>query len=70
MRPTQEQMKAMSITPGSFDRIARYGLIDYNGRSMEWWQHQRPEHDRQFEEVRERKQGKKKFVKDSPKETR
>lgn len=65
MRPTQEQMKAMSITPGSFDKLTRFGLIDYNGRSMEWHQHQRPNHNAQFEEPRERKQGKKKFVKET-----
>ncbi len=70
MKPTTEQMRALSITPGSFDKIARLGLIDYNGRSMEWWQHQRPDHDKQYEEERIRKTAKKKFTKDSQKETR
>ena len=71
MRPTAEQMRALSITPGSFDKLARLGLIDYNGRSMEWHQHQRLNHNAQFEEARERKPGKKKFVKGGQqKETR
>ena len=63
MRPTQEQMKARFITPGSFDKMVRWGLIDSFGNSRQWADHQKPNHNTQFEEPRERKQGKKKFVK-------
>lgn len=70
MKPTTDQMKALSITPSSFDKLTRLGLIDYNGRSMTWDMHQRPNHDVQFEEARERKPGKKKFVKGNQKEAR
>jgi len=65
MRPTQEQMKARFISPSIFDRAVRWGLIDQSGNSRQWSDHQRPNHNAQFEEPRERKQGKKKFVKET-----
>lgn len=72
MRPTAQQMVGMSITPSVFDRLVRWGWIDYAGRAKRWFEHQRENHNAQFEEPRERKQGKKKFVKGNQnlKETR
>lgn len=64
MRPTQEQMKARFITPGSFDKLVRWGMIDSFGNSMRWHDWQKTNHNAQFEEPRERKQGKKKFTKE------
>ena len=65
MRPTQEQMKARFITPGSFDKLVRWGMIDSFGNSKRWFDWQKENHNAQYEEARERKQGKKKFVKAS-----
>jgi hypothetical protein len=65
MRPTTEQMKASFVTPGSFDRLVRWGWVDLAGRAKRWYDHQRDNHNAQFEEPRERKAGKKKFVKAS-----
>lgn len=45
--------------------MLRWGWTDMAGRAKSWWEHQRSEHDRQFEEERERKStGKKKFTKE------
>jgi hypothetical protein len=65
MRPTEEQMKARSITPSIFDRAVRWGLLDPNGNSRQWSDHQRVNHNAQFEEPRERKAGPKKFKKET-----
>jgi hypothetical protein len=64
MRPTTEQLKDMSITQRGFDQMIRWGWVDGEGRAKRWYDHQRPNHDTQFEEPRERKAGKKKFVKE------
>lgn len=65
MRPTIEQMKSSFIKPEIFDRMVRWGWIDLAGRAKRWYDHQRENHNTQFEEPRERKAGKKKFVKAS-----
>ena len=64
MRPTEQQLRALSISPRSFDKLLRWGWTDMAGRAKAWWEHQRPEHNKQFEEERERKAGPKKFKKE------
>lgn len=64
MRPTYDQMQGLLIKPEVFDRMVRWGWVDGEGRAKRWHDHQRPNHDAQFEEPRERKAGKKKFVKE------
>lgn len=58
-RPTEDQMKKMFITPSIFDRLVKWGWVRYSGSSLQWWEHQRPGHDNQFQEPRERKAPKK-----------
>lgn len=66
MRPTEQQMRDLNITPSGFDRLVRLGWIDLAGRAKKWFDHQRDNHNAQFEEPRERKsKGKKKFVKET-----
>ena len=56
--------KGLFITPSIFARMKRWGWCDYAGRPMRWFDHQKPDHNNQFEEPRERKT-KRKFVKRS-----
>lgn len=66
MRPTTEQMKSNGISPNVFDKLVRWGWVDFSGRAKRWFDHQRENHDTSFEEPRERKnKGKKKFVKET-----
>lgn len=62
-RPNDTELKKLFISPSAFNNMVRWGWINYGGRSLRWFDHQRPNHDDQFQEPRERKQGKKKFVK-------
>lgn len=64
MRPTEQQLRDLRITPRTFDSMVRRGWVDGEGRAKRWYDHQRADHDAQFEEPRERKAGKKKFVKE------
>ena len=62
--PTQEQLKGTFISsPAVFNKMLRYGWINGSGRSMRWFDHQKRDHNDQFQEARERKEGKKKFKK-------
>jgi ribosome-associated protein YbcJ (S4-like RNA binding protein) len=61
---TTEQLKGTRISSvGTFNKMLRMGWVDSAARAKEWFQHQRVDHDRQYEEERERKAGPKKFVK-------
>jgi hypothetical protein len=62
MRLASDQLKKLSISSSIFDRLVRWGWVDFAGRSKQWFDHQRFNHDAQFEEVRERKPKKQKFV--------
>jgi hypothetical protein len=64
MRPNPEQLKALHITPRAYEGLVRRGWIDAAGRSKVWFDWQDRDHDRQFEEEKERKAGPKKFVKE------
>ena len=65
MRPTEQQMGGLSITPSIYERLVRWGWIDVPGRAKRWYDHQREDHNAQFEEPRERKVGPKKFTKET-----
>jgi hypothetical protein len=62
---TTEQLRGVHIgSQGILNKMLRWGWCDSLGRPKEWYQHQRPNHDAQFEEPRERKAGPKKFTKE------
>jgi len=61
MRLTENQLRALSISPRSFDKMLRWGWTDMAGRVKQWWEHQRPDHDKQFEEEKGRKPHNEKF---------
>lgn len=54
-RPTDEQLKKLHITPSTFQSMVKWGWVTYSGTSLQWFSHQRPNHDDQFQEPRERK---------------
>lgn len=62
MRLPAEQLRQLNITPSIFDRLVRWGWVDWAGRSKQWFDHQRPNHNAQFEEMRERKPKRVRFV--------
>lgn len=51
------------ISQSILARMKKWGWLDFKGYSVQWYSHQRPNHDAQFQEPREPKAGKKKFVK-------
>jgi hypothetical protein len=65
-----EELKKLFISPSIFVRMQRWGWVTPSGVSLEWWQHQRYNHNDQFDEPRERKPRKKKFVKPSERRDR
>ena len=46
------------------EKLVKLGWTDSAGRSLQWFDHQRRNHDEQFEVPRERKVGPKKFTKE------
>lgn len=64
MSLNEVQLKALFISPSIFTRMQKWGWVDSAGRSKEWFNWQRPNHDQQFAEERERKAGPKKFSKE------
>ena len=62
---TTEQLRGTRIgSVGTFNKLLRWGWVDSAARAKEWFNWQRPNHDAQFEEPRERKAGPKKFTKE------
>lgn len=61
----EAQLKKLGISSiSTFNWMTRFGWVDYNGNPKEWHSFQRPNHDAQFAEERERKAPKKKFSKE------
>lgn len=55
----------MEIATHVLNKLKKFGWTDYSGRSMSWYQWQRPNHNNQFDEPKEPKEKKKKFKKES-----
>jgi hypothetical protein len=52
-----------SVSPSILPSLIKWGWLDNQGNSKVWFDWQRPGHDNQFQEPRERKPTKTKFVK-------
>lgn len=63
-------VREVSTSKDLFSGMVRMGWVRPNGSTMQWFDHQRVDHDRQFEEPREYKSKKTKFSKHPKQEAR
>lgn len=61
-RPIFMYIEDVHNSPSLKNKMLRWGWLSPKGYPLQWKDHQRPNHNDQFDEPRERKQRRKKFV--------